>query len=78
MGEHKKDDVLQSLIRTLVPIGVGAVMASVVGPYVDPGALRDLLAGLIAGGYYTVVRLLEMRAPGLGVLLGSRRQPMYW
>lgn len=77
MDPEQKEDVKQSLIRTLVPIIVGAVMASVIGPYVDESALRDLLAGLIAGGYYTLVRLIETRLPGAGVLLGSRRQPLY-
>jgi hypothetical protein len=76
--EESDNDIAHSLVRTLVPIIVGAISASVVGPYVDLQALDDLLAGLIAGGYYTVVRLLETRWPGLSILLGSRRQPMYW
>jgi hypothetical protein len=76
--ETDAHDVLQSLKRTLVPIIVGAVSASMIGPYVDESALRDLLAGLIAGGYYTVLRLMEVRWPQVGILLGSRRQPMYW
>jgi hypothetical protein len=78
MDEYEKDDVKQSLIRTVVPIVVGAVMASVVGPYVDESALRDLLSGLIAAGYYATVRVIELRVPNAGLLLGSRRQPMYW
>lgn len=71
-------DVLDSLKRTLVPIIVGMISASVVGPYVDLRALDDLLAGLIAGGYYTVLRLVEVRYPQVGVLLGSTRQPYYY
>ena len=71
------DDLLNSLKRTLIPIAVGVVGASFVGPYIDESALRDLLAGLIAGGYYTVMRFVELRWPQAGVLLGAARQPHY-
>lgn len=71
------NDVLDSLKRTLIPVVVGAVSASVVGPYVDIPSLRDLLAALIAGGYYTALRLLEVRWPQVGILLGAPRQPTY-
>lgn len=71
------NDVLDSLKRTLVPIIVGMISASVVGPYVDIPALDDLLAGLIAAGYYTVLRLVEVRFPSAGLLLGAARQPHY-
>lgn len=71
-------DLLDSLKRTLVPIVVGMIAASVAGPYVDIQALDDLLAGLIAGAYYTVLRLIEMRVPQVGVLLGATRQPHYF
>jgi hypothetical protein len=70
-------DVLDSLKRTLIPITVGVVGASVVGPYIDESALRDLLAGLIAGGYYTVLRFVELRWPQAGIMLGAARQPFY-
>jgi hypothetical protein len=39
--------------------------------------LRDLLAGLIAGGYYTVIRFVEVKFPEAGLLLGAMRQPTY-
>jgi hypothetical protein len=71
------DALLTSLKRTLIPIVVGAVAASFLGPYIDESALRDLLAGLIAGGYYTVVRFIEVRFPEAGLLLGAMRQPSY-
>ena len=70
-------DLLDSLKRTLIPIVVGAVSASVVGPYVDLQALNDLLSALIAAGYYTAVRVLETRWYQFGVLLGAARQPIY-
>lgn len=71
------DALLTSLKRTLIPIIVGAVAASFIGPYIDESALRDLLAGLIAGGYYTAVRFIEVRFPEAGLLLGAMRQPSY-
>jgi hypothetical protein len=71
------DALLTSLKRTLIPIVVGAVAASFVGPHIDQSALRDLLAGLIAGGYYTVIRFVEVRFPEAGLLLGAMRQPTY-
>jgi hypothetical protein len=70
-------DLLDSLKRTLIPLVVGVVGASVIGPYVDESALRDLLAGLIAGGYYTLLRFVEVRFPQAGLLLGAARQPHY-
>lgn len=70
-------DVLDSLKRTLIPIVVGVVGASMLGPYIDESALRDLLAGLIAGGYYALLRFVELRYPQAGVLLGAARQPHY-
>lgn len=71
------DDLLESLKRTLVPIGVGLVGASVVGPLVDESALRDLLAGLIAAAYYATFRFVEVRWPSAGLLLGSVKKPRY-
>jgi hypothetical protein len=77
MDDETRYDLRLSLIRTLVPIGVGAVMASAVGPYVDESAVRDLLAGLIAAAYYTTARVLELAVPHAGWLLGSPRPPFY-
>jgi hypothetical protein len=71
------EDLLQSLKRTLVPIGVGLIGASIIGPHIDEAALRDLLAGLIAAGYYTLLRFVELRFPAAGLLLGAARQPHY-
>ena len=73
----KKDDVLASLKRTLIPILVGMIGASFVGPYIDQATLRDFLAGLIAAVYYTVVRFAETKVPQVGILLGEARQPEY-
>ena len=72
-----KDNLLESLKRTLIPIGVGAVAASFIGPYVDQSVVRDFLSGVIAAVYYTVIRLAETKNPKVSVLLGSTSQPQY-
>lgn len=75
-------DLLASLIRTWVPIGVGALISWLVtlGIEVDPATESGLivgLTGLITAGYYTLVRLLEKKYPWVGVLLGKPAQPEY-
>lgn len=70
-------DLLVSIRRTVVPIIVGAVSASFLGGDIDPDALQSVVGGLISAAYYTVLRLLELRIPGVGVLLGARKQPVY-
>lgn len=71
-----------SLIRTYVPVGVGAVAAwlAVRGLNLDAGTQAGAtaaLTGLITGAYYAGVRALETKYPALGVLLGHRAQPVY-
>lgn len=73
----QKDNILESLKRTLIPIAVGAVSASFIGPYIDQATLRDLLGALIAAIYYTVIRFVETKKPEVGILLGSTSQPQY-
>lgn len=70
-------DLLVSLKRTLIPIVVGAVAASFLAGYVDPVALERVLSGVISAVYYTVIRFAETKYPGVGVLLGSKAQPVY-
>jgi hypothetical protein len=46
----------------------------------DPSTSAGLIAGLtglLAGAYYTVVRLLEAKWPALGLLLGHAAKPQY-
>ena len=76
------NDALVSLIRTYVPIGVGAVLSWLLtlGITVDDSAQAGLIAGITAvvtASYYALVRLAELRFPWLGVLLGTKRQPTY-
>lgn len=72
-----KENLLVSLKRTLIPIIVGAVAATFLAGYVDPDALEKVLSGVISAVYYTVIRLVETKFPGAGVLLGSKTQPVY-
>lgn len=73
----QRDNLLVSLKRTLIPIIVGVVAASFVGPYIDQSTLRDFLSGLIAACYYTAIRFVESKWPEAGLLLGAKRQPVY-
>ena len=70
-------DLLISIRRTVVPIVVGAVTGSFLAPYVDPEQLTAVVSGIVSGLYYTVLRVAESKHPGLGALLGARKQPVY-
>lgn len=69
-----------SLIRTYVPVAVGAFVAWLVtlGVELDPSTEAGLITALTAvliALYYTLVRLLEKKWPALSVLLGSGQIP---
>lgn len=71
-----------SLIRTYVPIGVGAFIAWLLtlGIQLDPEAEAGLVVGLtgvVIAAYYGAVRWLEKRWPWIGVLLGVPAEPAY-
>lgn len=72
-----KDDLLVSLRRTLVPMIVGLVAGSFLAGYVNPDALDEVVTGAVTAVYYLIVRLLESKVPAFGLLLGSRKQPVY-
>ena len=72
-----KDDLLVSLRRTLVPMIVGLVAGSFLAGYVNPDALDEVVTGAVTAVYYLIVRLLESKIPVFGLLLGSRKQPVY-
>ena len=72
-----KDDLLVSLRRTLVPMIVGLVAGSFLAGYVNPDALDEVVTGAVTAVYYLVVRLLESKMPVFGLLLGSKKQPVY-
>lgn len=75
-------DFLTSLIRTYVPIAVGAVVSWLAtrGINLDSAAaagLASFLTGILSAVYYLAVRLLEKKFPQLGWLLGSAKKPEY-
>ena len=70
-------DFFLSIRRTVVPLAVGAVASSALGPYLPDALVAEWTTLLLATVYYVVLRLLETKFPALGVLLGGRGLPMY-
>lgn len=78
-------DVVPSLIRTWVPLGVGALVSWVAtkGLTIDANtqtALIVVMTSVITGLYYTGVRLVESRYPAVGRVLlglGVKAKPVY-
>lgn len=76
-------DFVTSLIRTYVPIAVGAVASYLLtaGIEIDANAqlgLVTFITALLQGVYYLVARLLERKMPSIGgLLLGSSKKPEY-
>lgn len=76
-------DEIVSLIRTYVPLAVGAALvwlANTAGIKITEDESAGLTAGLTAltaAGYYALARWLESRWPWLGKLLGTSRRPTY-
>ncbi|MGH8793139.1 MAG: hypothetical protein ACRDXX_10890 [Stackebrandtia sp.] len=71
-----------SLIRTWVPAGIGAALASAAtyGVEITGQEQAGLVAGLTAAcisTYYALVRAGEARFPWLGYLLGTKHPPAY-
>ncbi len=78
------NDYLLSLVRTWVPIAVGAVLSwlavkyGVVVPEDISTELTAGLTGVVTAVYYALVRALERRWPKVGsLLLGSKQKPVY-
>ena len=74
------NDLLASIIRTLVTIAVGLVTTAAVrlGVTIDTAAATALAQSIITGAVYSIVRLLEERIdPRFGWLLGVARKPAY-
>lgn len=75
--------LFDSLVRTFVPIVVGAVIGGFVaaGIELDPGVEPALIVAVTAafqGLYYLVVRLFEKYvSPKFGWLLGLAKEPEY-
>lgn len=72
-----KHDLFLSLRRTIVPLVVGAVAASVLGPILPPALVAEWATVALAAVYYVGIRFLEFRVPAIGWLLGGRGVPQY-
>ena len=72
-----------AFIRTAVPAFVGWLLALLAKNYeivVDDSTSASLIAGLsglLGYVYYAIVKVVERRYPGFGILLGSTNQPIY-
>ena len=78
--------VFPSVMRTVVPLTVGAVLTILAHLGVDFGSevVTTVVTAVIAGAYYTLFRILENAAPTggkaekfFGFLLGFVRPPIY-
>lgn len=75
-------DIGASLIRTVVPLVVGAIVAFLASHQIDATKHEDFLAQLVGAGvaglYYLAVRYLEVYVrPRFGWLLGKPGAPVY-
>jgi hypothetical protein len=79
MTPEQKRDLERSIRRTLVPIVAGFLLsqAARVGLSIPESDLVGVLEAIVTGAYYSVVRILEMRYPQVGVLLGALSTPRY-
>ena len=69
-------DLAPSLIRTLVPLVAGPVIARFGFDVTDPDTLA-LATAVFGWLYYVLVRLIETKYPSFGYLLGIAKAPAY-
>jgi hypothetical protein len=70
--------MLTSIRRTLIPVIVGALMASAAGPYLDEALVTEALVATFTALYYVAFRLLERAGYGWAtVMLGGGSEPEY-
>jgi ABC-type spermidine/putrescine transport system permease subunit II len=78
-------DYVISLIRTIVPVAVGAVATWLLTKYAFhvnsgvQGSITALLTALVTSGYYAGIRFLETKFPKgpWGMFLGHIARPVY-
>ena len=76
-------DLVTSIIRTVVPLIVGAVLAFLASQGIEPvdasfaANLTAFLTFLFSALYYIVVRLVAKKFPRFEWLLGSPAKPTY-
>ena len=75
--------MLSSILRTVVPVIVGALLgwAAQVGLNLPAGAVTEIVTVGITAAYYALARIIEQYVPGLGNVLLSfglaRQAPVY-
>jgi len=72
-----KYDLFLSLRRTVVPLVVGAVAASALDPWLPGDLVAEWATVALAAVYYAGLRVLELRVPWVGLLLGGKAIPRY-
>lgn len=72
-------NVVTSIIRTVVPVVVGSILAVLAkrGFDLDQAEINSWLIPTVISGYYAIVRTLEAKYPNLGWLLGVPKAPGY-
>jgi len=77
------NDYVLSLVRTWVPIAVGAALSwlavryGIAVPESISNEVTVALTGAVIAAYYGIVRALEKRWPSFGKLLGAAKKPVY-
>jgi hypothetical protein len=71
------NDTAVSLIRTWVPVAVGAVLAFLANKGFNIDLNQTAVTGVVIAVYYALARFLEKRYPFLGFLLGVPKEPAY-
>lgn len=77
MKDESIGDALIALLRTVVPMIVGWVLARLALPAAVGPQIELILTAAITAGYYTLVRLLSLRWLWFGWLLGYPTDPHY-
>lgn len=73
-----KQQLGKALIRTLVPLLVGAIISLSIFKDVNSSDLSELITLIVAGAYYTIAAVLERYVNfKFGWLLGSIGPPRY-
>jgi len=70
-----------SIRRTIIPMIMGWVASLPIAPFVDSAELERALVVLLAGAYYTILRVLEERgvdAAGWWIAFGRTTPPEYF
>lgn len=76
------NDLITSQIRTFVPLAVGALVTwlTTKGIKINPtdaSSIVPFLTAVFSGLYYSIVRILEIKWPKFGWLLGQAKKLTY-